>query len=168
MIFAIHFTFNPADVDQHQPGIWRYRHTFGIDIRIPTCFPRRGQHPIIGQKSPGVELRLSVKYQNPSGSFKDRGSAVHGYLASTSGHYVKRWRILQGTQELPFAAYAARVGIKARIYVPRIHDRTQTRQIEAYGAELVQVPGDRGKAAEAVKAAADRGSTYASHAYLAI
>ncbi len=82
------------------------------------------------------------------------------------GAFVKLVEDSSGNAGASIAAYAARVGIKARVYVPESTTGPKLRQIEAYGAELVQVPGDRSKASEAVKAAAERGSTYASHAYL--
>ena len=71
-----------------------------------------------------------------------------------------------GNAGASFAAYAARAGIKARVYVPDSASGPKRKQIEAYGAELVPVPGPRSKASQAVSQAAESGMVYASHAYL--
>ena len=71
-----------------------------------------------------------------------------------------------GNAGASFAAYAARAGIKARVYVPEFASGPKRRQIEAYGAELVPVAGPRANASEAVEKAAQAGAVYASHAYL--
>jgi threonine synthase len=71
-----------------------------------------------------------------------------------------------GNAGASFAAYAARAGIRARVYVPESASGPKRKQIEDYGAELIPVPGPRSNAAEAVRRAADSGAVYASHAYL--
>ena len=64
------------------------------------------------------------------------------------------------------AAYAARAGIKARIFIPEFASGPKKRQIEAYGAELVTIPGSRSDVTNAVRKVADGGTAYASHAYI--
>ena len=56
--------------------------------------------------------------------------------------------------------------MKARIYVPESASGPKRKQIEAYGAQLVPIPGSRSDVAEAVRIAAEAGAAYASHAYL--
>ena len=75
-------------------------------------------------------------------------------------------KILSGNAGASFAAYAARAGINARVYVPDSASGPKRKQIEAYGAELVPVPDPRSKASQAVSQAAESGMVYASHAYL--
>jgi threonine synthase len=62
------------------------------------------------------------------------------------------------------AAYAAAAGISASIYVPASAPPAKTAQIALYGAHLVQVPGPRAAATEAVQQEAAR-SYYASHVW---
>jgi threonine synthase len=50
--------------------------------------------------------------------------------------------------------------------VPDCTSGPKRNQIEAYGAQLVSIPGERARAAEAVRQQADKGIVYASHAYL--
>ncbi len=76
------------------------------------------------------------------------------------------WRTLSGNAGASFAAYAAKAGIQARVFVPEYASGPKSQQIAAYGAELVRVPGPRSAAADAVLAEARAGKAYASHAYL--
>jgi threonine synthase len=71
-----------------------------------------------------------------------------------------------GNAGASFAAYAARGGMKARVYVPEDASGPKRAQIEAYGAEVLPIPGPRTNASEAVQQAASKGVAYASHAYL--
>ena len=62
------------------------------------------------------------------------------------------------------AAYAARAGIRAHIFVPAGAPASKVRQITAYGAELHAVEGTREAVAEAALAfQTSRGLVYASH-----
>ncbi|MCK4298282.1 MAG: pyridoxal-phosphate dependent enzyme, partial [Planctomycetes bacterium] len=63
------------------------------------------------------------------------------------------------------AAYAARAGIEAEIYVPAYASPNKLAQIAVYGAKLVKVEGPRERAAQAVQEAAAQGTYYASHYY---
>jgi threonine synthase len=71
-----------------------------------------------------------------------------------------------GNAGASLAAYAARAGIKARIFTPESTSGPKKRQIEAYGAELVPIRGTRSDVAKAVREAVDGGVAYASHAYI--
>jgi threonine synthase len=61
------------------------------------------------------------------------------------------------------AAYAAAAGLPCRIYVPATAPAGKLRQLAAYGAEVVPVPGARPRATEAAQADAE--GTYCSHAW---
>jgi threonine synthase len=71
-----------------------------------------------------------------------------------------------GNAGASLAAYTARAGIKARIFIPESASGPKRRQIEAYGAELVPIFGSRSDVAKAVRQTADGGTVYASHAYI--
>jgi threonine synthase len=70
-----------------------------------------------------------------------------------------------GNAGASLAAYSARAGIKARIFIPESASGPKRKQIEAYGAELVPIPGSRSDVSKAVRKVADSGTVYASHAY---
>ncbi len=104
-----------------------------------------------------------LEFLNPTGSFKDRGAAVMVSMAKEHGA-----RALvedsSGNAGASVAAYAARAGIQAHIFVPASAPVAKLRQIQAYGATVHAVDGTR----EAVKEAAvafylERGLVYASH-----
>ncbi len=71
-----------------------------------------------------------------------------------------------GNAGASFAAYAARARINGRVFIPDSASGPKRQQIEAYGAEVVRILGPRSNASEAVRAQADKGIAYASHAYL--
>ena len=157
--------FDPELVDCSQPGIWRYRHTFCLPAELEPVSLGEGSTPLVWAKVLGRRVAFKCEYLNPSGSFKDRGSAL-----------IAAWLRGQGVREVvedssgnagaSLAAYAARAGIKAHIYVPESASGPKRKQIEAYGAELVPIPGSRSDVAEAVRSVAEAGAAYASHAYL--
>ncbi len=120
--------------------------------------------PIPGQRS-SVKIAFKCEYQNPTGSFKDRGSATLVEFLRSRG-VTEAIEDSSGNAGASFAAYAARAGIKATVYVPESASGPKRRQIEAYGAEIIAVTGPRSNAADAVRRAADKGAVYASHAYL--
>jgi threonine synthase len=108
---------------------------------------------------------FKCEYSNPSGSFKDRGSAMLVSFLLSRG-VKEAVEDSSGNAGASFAAYAARAGIKARVFAPDGTSGLKRKQIEAYGAELIGVPGPRIAAAQAALKAADDGAAYASHAYL--
>lgn len=157
--------YNPEQVDRSQLGIWRYRHTFGLSLGIEPVSLGEGNTPLIWADVFGRRAAFKCEYLNPSGSFKDRGSSVIAAWLKARG-IVEAVEDSSGNAGASFAAYAARAGIKARIFAPDSAYGPKRRQIEAYGAELVPITGSRSEVARAVREEADGGATYASHAYL--
>jgi len=157
--------FDPTQMERSQPGIWRFRHTFGLPPDLAPVSLGEGNTPLLWAEALGRRIAFKCEYLNPSGSFKDRGSAV-----------ITAWLISRGVTEVvedssgnagaSLAAYAARAGIKARIFIPESASGPKRKQIEAYGAELVTIRGSRSDVTKAVRNAADGGSVYASHAYI--
>lgn len=157
-------SIDPRQVDRSQPGIWRYRHTFGLSPDTEPVSLGEGGTPLLWAEIFGRKIAFKCEFLNPSGSFKDRGSAVITAWLQSRG-IREAVEDSSGNAGASFAAYAARAGIKARVFVPESASGPKRRQIEAYGAELVPVPGSRTEVAEAARAAADGGAVYASHAY---
>ena len=159
------FPYDPASKDGSQPGIWRFRHTFGLPPELKPVSLGEGDTPLIWTEVLGRRIAFKCEFLNPSGSFKDRGSAViaawlweHGVTEAVEDS--------SGNAGASFAAYAARAGIKARIFVPESAAGPKRRQIEAYGAEMVAIAGSRSDVSDAAKEAAEGGTAYASHAYI--
>ena len=71
-----------------------------------------------------------------------------------------------GNAGAAFAAYTARGGLNAEVFMPESAAGPKLEQIQSYGAEVQVIPGPRAAAAEAVMRVVKEGRTYASHAYL--
>lgn len=164
-----------ADAIQYAPpgggkGIWRYRKTFSLPESAPEVSLGEGNTPLIWAEAFGRPVAFKLEFLNPSGSYKDRGSAVlSSFLLSRGVEHVLEDS--SGNAGASLAAYASRAGMNASIYVPEYAGGPKRRQIEAYGAQVISVPGERSKTSEAVleavaAAADDPKTAYASHAYL--
>ncbi len=147
------------------PGIWRHRSTFGLPDSAPVVSLGEGNTPLVWADVFGMRVAFKCEYQNPTGSFKDRGTSTLVSFLRSHGvtHAIED---SSGNAGASFAAYAARAGIQARIYIPGSASGPKRKQIEAYGAEVVAIPGSRSMTAGITRQAADAGMVYASHAYL--
>lgn len=163
--FETWIPFDPGRVDETLPGIWRYWHTFGLPEEVKPISLGEGGTPLVWGNVGGQRVAFKCEYQNPTGSFKDRGSALLAGFLSSRG-VREAVEDSSGNAGASFAAYAARAGIKARIFVPDSASGPKRWQIEAYGADLVRIMGPRSNAAQAVQRAAEQGAVYASHAFL--
>jgi threonine synthase len=157
--------FSPHDFRGGFPGLWRYWSTLALPSTAEVLWLGEGNTPLVPLPYAGDKVYLKLESLNPSGSYKDRGTAV-----------LVSWLLARGVKEAvedssgnagaSFAAYAARAGLRAVVYVPESASGPKRLQIERYGATLVRVPGPRSAAAQAVLEAVQRGAVYASHAYL--
>lgn len=117
----------------------------------------------IGGRLPLRSLYAKLEFLNPTGSFKDRGTATMLSVAREHG-VTELVEDSSGNAGASVSAYAARAGIKSHIFVPADAPEAKLRQIRAYGAEVHPIKGLR----QAVTAAAvaycrERGLVYASH-----
>jgi threonine synthase len=110
-------------------------------------------------------LHFKCEHLNPTGSYKDRGTAVLVSALSAAG-VTEAVEDSSGNAGASFAAYAARAGMRAHVFVPSTASGPKRSQIEACGAELVPIAGPRSAATEAARRAAEDGAVYASHAYM--
>ncbi len=157
--------FDPTRQDPQAPGLWRYRAAFGWAEEVDPVSLAEGNTPLVWAEGFGRRVALKLEYLNPTGSHKDRGAA-------TLVTWLKAWGVTEAVEDssgnagAAFAAYAARAGIRARVFVPAYASGPKRAQIAAYGAEVVPVEGPRSAAAEAVLREAEQGAVYASHACL--
>ena len=126
-------------------SLWRYRELIPLQDDANLVSLGEGFTPLLDARALGGKLglrRLWIKdeAQNPTGSFKDRGLSLAISRAKELG--VKKAAIPSaGNAGGSFAAYAARAGIEANVFMPR--DTPIANQIEAqqYGARLTLVDG---------------------------
>lgn len=141
-------------------GVWRYRDWLprvrSISLGEPTT-------PLVDLPShhEGVRVKAKLEGALPTGSFKDRGSALlGGWLA---GADVREAVIdSSGNAGSSLAAYCATLGIRCSVYAPESASPAKLVQVRAYGAAVVTVPGSRSDTTRAALDAAAR-AIYASH-----
>jgi threonine synthase len=141
--------------------LWRYREALGIADAANIVSMGEGFTPLISAEIASRALLLKHDYLCPTGSYKDRGTAV---MISK----LKEWGVSEliedssGNAGASVAAYAALAGIQANIYVPASASAGKIAQIAMYGANLVTTPGSREDTTRAAMAAAET-IFYASH-----
>jgi len=139
--------FDKKRIHRNDYSLWRYREFFPYTKETDTITLGEGCTPLV-QFSNKVHFKLESL--NPTGSFKDRGSAV---LISAVQKRIRSERGFisedsSGNAGASIAAYAARAGLKAKIYVPETVSGPKFNQIQLYGAEVAKIPGSRNKVAE--------------------
>ena len=143
-------------------GVWRYRSW------LPQVDPiALGESRTALVELASVDRAVFAKVEGglPTGSFKDRGTTV-----------TVSWLRARGVREIivdssgnagaSFAAYAARAGLRARVFVPADASPAKLLQMRAHGAIVLSVPGPRSAAGDAARAALDGAGpevAYASH-----
>lgn len=123
-----------------------------------------GGTPLVAADNQGRSVYYKVEYQNPSGSFKDRGiEAMVSALRQLGARRVVEDS--SGNAGASLSAYAARAGLQAEIFAPESASAVKLAQIELYGAKVNRIPGPRENSTRAVMAAVREGAVYASHAW---
>jgi len=137
--------FAKSDLAGRVASLWRYRELLPLQDDANLISLGEGYTPLLEAKKLGGELglrRLWIKdeAQNPTGSFKDRGLSLAISRAKELG--VKKAAIPSaGNAGGSFAAYAARAGIEAHVFMPRDTPIANQIEVEQYGAKLTLVDG---------------------------
>lgn len=159
--------FRLSDIVENDTTMWRYRRILGFENDTPVTLGE-GWTPLVSAEFHGRAVQLKLESLNPTGSFKDRGASALVTLFRTQG-VTQLVEDSSGNAGAALAAYAARAGLRATLYVPASASIAKRAQIAAYGAALVPIEGSR----EAVATAAQKatlgsdgaGRRYASHVY---
>ena len=147
-----------------EASLWRYR--AALALRDP---PRvslgEGWTPLVERRWDGAAVLFKLESQMPTGSFKDRGTAVmlnHLIEVGVGAIPGAIHENSSGNAGSSIATYAAAAGLACRIYVPATAPRGKIVQIAASGADLRAIPGTRQDVTDAALAATGE-SFYASH-----
>lgn len=111
-----------------------------------------GGTPLLKSSTLGEQLGLDDLYfkiegHNPTGSFKDRGTAVE--IGKALDFQAEQIVVAStGNMGASIAAYCARAGITANIFIPANVSGNKLKQMQSYGATLHTVDGDYSLAAE--------------------
>ncbi len=152
--------FDPAAIRQHEWSLWRYAALLPVHRRFSLG---EGMTPLVPTSIGGVPFLAKLEYLLPTGSYKDRGSAVLlNHLLEHGAETVVEDS--SGNAGASIAAYAGGIGMACRIFVPAGAAGAKKDQIAQFGATLVAVEGPRQAVTDAVEAAAAT-ATYASHAW---
>lgn len=157
----LHFGFEKASIEKEDYSIWRYRNFYPyLDKNEIVSLGEGWTHVIKIKKN----LYSKLEFLNPTGSFKDRGSAI---LISAVHRRVKKERGYisedsSGNAGASIAAYASRSGLRAKIFVPSSVLGPKLNQILFYGAQIGRVEGKRSEVA--IKAQKpEKGKLYVGH-----
>lgn len=164
--FAETLRYAPLDETKTASGgLDRYRETFPLPHDTPLIHLGEGQTPLVELQVQDRGVYFKCEHLNPTGSFKDRGTVVMVSALAARG-VAEAVEDSSGNAGASFAAYAARAGMKARVFIPDYAAGPKRAQIEAYGAQVVRILGPRTKTTEAVLREAEEGVVYASHVYM--
>jgi len=152
--------FRRQDIDRGEHSLWRYR-TALSGVAKPAGSFGEGLTPLVSRDWAGGSLAFKLDMTLPSGSFKDRGSAVMIAQLAALG-VTEIVEDSSGNGGASIAAYAAAAGIRCHVYVPASTSGGKVAQLEAYGADVHRVAGSRQDTADAA-IEASAGRVYASH-----
>lgn len=112
----------------------------------------------------GVELFFKLESQNPTGSFKDRGSAVELSIAQELA--VPAITVAStGNMAASCSCYAAHAQIPCFVFVPEGTPPSKLAQVISYGGRIVQIKGGYSDAAEMAKRTAEELGFYLAGDY---
>ena len=137
------------------PNLWRYREVLPISHEESIVSLGERFTPLIHARRLGEKLGIPHLYLkdeslNPTGSFKARGMAVAVSMARELG--IDRIAVPSaGNAGGALAAYAARAGIKAMVFMPEDTPLMNRLECVVLGAEVVLVPGNIKDCARAMR-----------------
>jgi threonine synthase len=142
---AVRKRVTPADIAARPPSLWRYRELLPLPFDREPVTLGEGMSPLLdcprlGAKLGLGHLQIKDEAQLPTGSFKSRGQSVAVSMAKYLG--IKRLALpTAGNAGGAMAAYAARAGLEAFVFMP--DDTPAVNQMEAYlfGAHVFLVNG---------------------------
>ncbi len=134
-----------SEIVVRPPGMWRWHELLPLTSPLSIVTLGEGDTPLLSAPRLAHELgmsELSIKDEslNPTGSFKARGLAAAISKAYELG-VVNVIIPTAGNAGGALAAYAARCGMRAAVYMPQDTPAANMREVEITGAELVLVNG---------------------------
>lgn len=138
------FSFESYDnkVSENHVGVWRFSDSFPLHNG---CSLGEGMTPLLQARSSAItphpgHVFLKYEASNPTGSFKDRGTALVVSAAEQLG-YKNLVIASTGNAGASVAAYAARMGLRLVVLAPDWVSKEKLWQITCFGAEIRQIRG---------------------------
>ncbi len=138
-------TLTRASLRERVASLWRYREVLPVTDGAAVTTLGEGWTPLVHARRLGDRLgmsRLLLKDEslNPTGSFKARGMTAAVSMARELG--AKRLAVPSaGNASGALAAYAAKAGLEAHIYMPQDASQVSIVECRQYGADVVLVDG---------------------------
>lgn len=124
---------------KEQISHWKYWPFFPITDLSKAISLGEGNTPLIQSKK-FENFLLKFEGMNPTGSFKDRGSAIEISKAFELG--VKKVLCAStGNMGASIAAYSNRANIQATVFVPSFAEKNKLKQMNYYGAKVKRING---------------------------
>jgi threonine synthase len=142
----------PGHLALREPTLWRYDDVLPVDSPDHRVSLGEGFTPLLTARRLGSQIglpRLFIKDESgePTGSFKARGLSLAVSMAKALGA-TDVCLPSAGNAGSALAAYAAKGGLKAHVFVPKDIAQLFLMETRAYGAEVETVDGlitDAGK-----------------------
>ena len=138
-------TLTKESLAARRPDLWRYREVLPVSDDTNIISLGEGWTPLLRAPRLGRRVRIHELYikdesQNPTQSFKARGMATAVSMAKELG--VKKLAVPSaGNAAGALAAYAARAGLDAFIFMPRDTPRANVVECQQTGARVKLMDG---------------------------
>lgn len=138
-------TLTRESLADREASLWRYREVLPIEDERNELTLGEGMTPLLKAERLGAKLGLTnlwIKDEgvNPTGSFKARGMAVAISMAKELG--VKKLAVPSaGNAAGALAAYAAKAGLPAFIFMPRDTPKANIVECQQTGANVTLIDG---------------------------
>ena len=134
--------FNQSSLSEREKSLWRWRELLPLPEKIEPISLGEGGTPLLRAKSFADDVDLWIKDEslNPTQSFKARGMSVAVSMAKYLGA-KKLAAPSAGNAGGALAAYAARGGLEAHIFMPRDTPRANIVECRELGAHVTLIDG---------------------------
>lgn len=125
-----------------EKSLWRYRELLPLPQNVEPISLGEGGTPLLraARICPDLDLWVKDEGQNPTQSFKARGMSVAVSMAKYLG--ARKLAVPSaGNAGGALAAYAARAGLEAHIFMPRDTPRANIIECRELGADVVLIDG---------------------------
>lgn len=156
--------FIKKSIEKEDRTVFRYRAMLPKDATIEPVTLGEGGTPMQLASVVGMPVHIKLEFVQPTGSHKDRGSAI---LASALSAAEVRQAVedSSGNAGVSIAAYLARANVNLQLYVPANAPDVKLRHAMAHGATVDDSARNRTRASKLAQEAASGAAVYASHVY---
>jgi threonine synthase len=136
--------FKPSSLQRREKSLWRYREVLPLPADVKPVSLGEGGTPLLRAScacgTDDLDLWIKDESLNPTHSFKARGMSVAVSMAKYLGA-TKLAVPSAGNAGGALAAYAARAGVEAHIFMPRDTPRANVVECRELGAHVTLIDG---------------------------